>query len=63
MPESPIAQLVVFLPTAKALTFHNVGILVDDVNLLIFTYASKRDDSFRKAKFYTASIAGWSVTE
>lgn len=56
-------QLVVFLPTAKALTFHNVEIQVDDVNLLIFTYSSKRDGSARTAKFYTSSIAGWSITK
>ncbi len=63
MPEKPITQLVVFLPTAKALTFHNVTILVDDVNLFIFTYASARDGSVRKAKFYVAGIAGWAVTQ
>ena len=57
-----IKELIVYLPSAKALTFHEVEILVDDVNLFIFHYASKRDGSLRKAKFYTSSIVGWAQT-
>lgn len=57
-----IAELVVYLPSAKALTFKNVEILVDDVNLFVFTYASARDQSSRTAKFYTACIVGWAKT-
>ena len=61
MSDNPvIAELVVFLPSAKALTFANVTILVDDVNLFIFQYASKRDGSVRTAKFYVANIVGYS---
>jgi len=62
MPDTttPIAELIVFLPSAKALTFKNVTIFVDDVNLFIFEYASARDGSKRKAKFYVANIVGWS---
>lgn len=56
--EKTLEELVVFLPTGVGLTFGNVTILVDDVNLLIFEYRSKRDGSTRKAKFYTKSIAG-----
>lgn len=55
-----IAELIVFLPSAKALTFKDVEILVDDVNLFIFEYASKRDGSKRTAKFYVANIVGYS---
>lgn len=62
MPER-IKELIVFLQSARALTFHEVEILVDDVNLFIFRYASKRDGSLRTGKFYTASIVGWSKTE
>lgn len=56
----PIAELIVFLPSAKALTFRNVTIMVDDVNLFIFEYASARDGSKRVGKFYVANIVGWS---
>jgi hypothetical protein len=55
-----IPELIVFLPSAKALTFKNVSIFVDDVNLFIFEYSSQRDGSKRKAKFYVANIVGWS---
>jgi hypothetical protein len=62
MPDTtPIAEMIVFLPSAKALTFKNVTILVDDVNLFIFEYASVRDGSKRKAKFAWANIVGWSA--
>jgi hypothetical protein len=60
---SEVAELVVFLSSAKGLTFRNATIVVDDVNLFIFDYVSKRDASVRRAKFYTSSIAGWSVTQ
>jgi hypothetical protein len=53
-----IRELIVFLPSAKALTFKNVSIFVDDVNLFIFEYSSQ--PSKRKAKFYVANIVGWS---
>lgn len=60
--DNPFAELIVFLPSAKALTFHGVTILVDDVNLLIFSYVSVRDNSARKAKFYVANIVGYATT-
>ena len=59
---SIIEEVVVYLPSAKALTFRHVVILVDDVNLLVLDYVSKRDASRRTAKFYTSRIVGWSQT-
>lgn len=58
-----ISELVVFLPSAKALTFSSVEIIVDDVNLFVFSYASARDGSKRVAKFYVANIVGWARVE
>jgi len=61
--QTEIRQFVVFLPSAKALTFHNVTIVTDDVNLLIFDYYSKGDGARRRAKFYVANIVGTARTD
>lgn len=55
-------QLTVFLPSAQALTFEDANILVDDVNLLIFTYVSKGNKQTKQAKFYTKNIVGHAQT-
>jgi hypothetical protein len=56
------AQMIVFLPTAQALTFHNVTIVVDDVNLLIFDYVSAGVGVARRAKFYTKNFVGYATS-
>lgn len=54
-------RLIVFLPSAKALTFQQVTIQVDDVNLLIFDYVSAGTGVTRRAKFYVSNIVGYAT--
>lgn len=56
-----IRLMHVFLPSGKALTFHDVNIQVDDINLFIFTYVSVGTGESMRAKFLQAAIVGYSV--
>ncbi len=58
-----IESMIVFLPNGKGLTFYNVEILVDDVNLFIFTYASRRNNEMKRAKFQQQNIIGYCVPQ
>jgi hypothetical protein len=55
-------EMIVFLPSAQALTFKQVTIVVDDVNLLIFDYVSAGTGIARRAKFYTKNFVGYATS-
>lgn len=54
-------NILVYLPSAQALSFENCEILVDDVNLFIFTYISKNDNLTKRAKFFTKNMVGYAT--
>lgn len=61
MPDTGALNILVYLPSAQALSFVNCKILVDDVNLFIFEYVSKGDGIIKKAKFYTKNMVGFAT--